>query len=497
MAKMHGRLLALLLVITVTATTAAINQNQLATLVNGILRKFDVQNRTKLPMFSLAVSIPYNKNLGKYDLNHVNLDQKVRNAILHCEVYSNRNVVAATVLKWPDVLENCPNAVVPWVDDKKNFKEKPITWLDVNKTNNQAIKNHRADHAEYRVLKAFQHWSKNKDKSGLLLLYVYASPCTDQCTAEGNERSILKLVEGIKQWKEHAVVFSKVFEPKNSKFNSVSVGKRKDALFRLGSHMVQNGLEKIFRCDKVKTYMVCDSCSTEDDVTPRCYENSNHQIGDLNCLPSGGEGQKRRKRSLGKHRGEYDACDVPSRRVPRIKGVMTNENTDYSDDEASSRVLAPSPPTWGMGRERGLSKRQKGGKGGTGREQEGQQENEQGKEQRRKVAKTQGQGKARRGKVAKTQGQSKPQRRTVTKTQGSPRRQAGQPRGWGGASNKSGAKPHEQINTAHTSHRSGASPVPRRQGSAPHRGASKPVRSSHKRGATRGRGRSSRRPGRG
>ncbi|XP_057699857.1 hornerin-like isoform X2 [Corythoichthys intestinalis] len=423
MAKMHGRLLALLLVVTVTATTTAISQNQLATLVNRILRKLNGQTFKELPMFSLAVSIPYNRNLGKYDLNQVHLDENVRDAILHCDVYSNENIVAATVLKWPDVLKNCPNALVPWEDVLQKCKQEPMTWQDVNKKCRWAMKNHRADHAEYRVLKGFQTWSKNKDKSGFLLLYVYASPCTDQCTAVNNERSILNLVKGIKQWKEHAVVFSKVFEPKGSQStggNSESVGERKDALIRLGSHLGQNGLQKIFRCDKVKANMVCDSCSNGKSVTRRCYNNSNQQDDNINCPPHGDEGQNRRKRSLGNHSGVYDASDVPSRRVPRIKGVMTSENTDYSDDESSSRVLAPGPPTWGMGRERRLSKRQKGRKGqkGAGREQEGQQENEQGKAQHRKVAKTQGQGKAQRRKVAKTQGQGKAQSRKVAKSQG-------------------------------------------------------------------------------
>ncbi|XP_057699901.1 uncharacterized protein LOC130920593 [Corythoichthys intestinalis] len=303
MAKMHGRLLALLLVITVTATTATISQNQLATLMNGILRKLNGQTFKRLPMFSLAVSIPRNEQ-GTYDLNQVHLDESVRDAILHCNVYSNRNAVAATVLKWPNVLQNCPNALVMWEDVLQKCKEESMTWQDVDRKCRWAMKNHRADHAEYRVLKEFQHWSEDKDKSGLLLLYVYASSCTDQCTGEGDERSILNLVEGIRQWTEYAVVFSKVFEPKESRLagcNPLSVGEREAALIRLGNHLGQNGLQKIFRCDRVKTnkgntIMVCDSCSTEGDVTPRCYRNPNQR---RNIAKTQGQGLPRQAGQLG------------------------------------------------------------------------------------------------------------------------------------------------------------------------------------------------------
>ncbi|XP_077460752.1 uncharacterized protein LOC144077128 isoform X1 [Stigmatopora argus] len=310
---MPWRLLLLLLFFAAKATgqsvtarcNATIAPNDLATLVTSILDKLGSQSG-RLPMFSLAVNIPCDPISNTYDPNRVNLDG-VKKALLDCEVDSNRDVVAATLLKWDNVLKYCPDALVPWEDVLINCKKDHITWRYVEKHCPEAVKDHAADHAEYRVLERFQSWAEGKDKSGLLLFYVYASPCTDQCTHKNHARSILSLVKAITGWEKHAMVFSKIFKPKNSRSNAFTAEKRKSplkrrksplerrksaltrrksplerrksplerrksALKRLG--MSLGGLQNLFRCDEITNNgkRVCHSCSSGGDVTPLCYD---------------------------------------------------------------------------------------------------------------------------------------------------------------------------------------------------------------------------------
>ncbi|XP_077460754.1 uncharacterized protein LOC144077128 isoform X2 [Stigmatopora argus] len=164
---MPWRLLLLLLFFAAKATgqsvtarcNATIAPNDLATLVTSILDKLGSQSG-RLPMFSLAVNIPCDPISNTYDPNRVNLDG-VKKALLDCEVDSNRDVVAATLLKWDNVLKYCPDALVPWEDVLINCKKDHITWRYVEKHCPEAVKDHAADHAEYRVLERFQSWAED------------------------------------------------------------------------------------------------------------------------------------------------------------------------------------------------------------------------------------------------------------------------------------------------------------------------------------------------
>ncbi|XP_057700714.1 uncharacterized protein LOC130921089 [Corythoichthys intestinalis] len=270
-----------LLIITTTTRTMAIDQNKLATLVDEILHKFKVQ--TKMPMFSMAVSVPPGADPGTYDLTKVSdLGQNVKNTILQCGIYAGDNVVAATLLRWPDVVQRCPRAEVPWQDVLKACRRKSMTWHEVAMICPGAVEGNRADHAEYRVLERFDSWADDKDKSGLLVLYVYTAPCESRCASERNVLSILKLLERIRDWKEYVLVFSKLLNVKTLwAGNSMPDKRLARALLNLGRHLGRGGLGKIFRCDQPEdantNAMECISCSTGGEVTPQCYKKESHQ----------------------------------------------------------------------------------------------------------------------------------------------------------------------------------------------------------------------------
>ncbi|XP_061686330.1 uncharacterized protein LOC133506319 isoform X2 [Syngnathoides biaculeatus] len=306
-----------------------------------------------MPMFSLAVSIPKTAGPDAYDLTQVpDTGENVKNAILQCEVYAGDNVVAATLLRWPDVLQRCPEARVPWRAVLRACKRKSMTWKEVASRCPDAVKKGTADHAEYRVLKRFDSWAESKDKTGLLVLYVYASPCTNKCTNEENPRNILTLVERIREWSEHAVVFSKVFKPSNPSISySVPVGDMKVALVNLGKHLGDGGLQSIFRCDRVSEPMECVSCSSGGAVTPRCYSDkqnlpANRRGGGDVCSPGGGgrrdqnrrlaSGGGRTKRGLEKRRGRRVFCDVAPPPPPRTENVP-GENGGRHDEVSRSQ----------------------------------------------------------------------------------------------------------------------------------------------------------------
>ncbi|XP_019745226.1 uncharacterized protein LOC109527644 isoform X3 [Hippocampus comes] len=264
-----------LLVVMATAGAAAIDQNRLATLVDEILRKFRVES--KMPMFSLAVSVPPGAGAGTYDLDRVR-DEHVRKTVLGCEVYAGHDVVAAIRLRWPDVAWHCPRAQVPWEDVLRACGRKPMmTWREVATFCPGAVQDGRTDHAEYRVLLKFADWAAHKeDKSGLLVLYVYAAPCEARCASQNNAASILKLLEAIRGWKDYVVVFSKLLTVKTLREGtSIPAERLTKALRNLGRHLGPDGLAKIFRCDRPDDddngAMTCTSCSTGGQVTPHCY----------------------------------------------------------------------------------------------------------------------------------------------------------------------------------------------------------------------------------
>lgn len=226
-------------------------------------------------MFSLVVSIPKDKKTAQYDVNTVkDVAETMKNKILECDVYVGERVVAATVLRWPDVLNQCPSGLVQWPNFLKKCNPTVRTWADVDKKcPSGTIRNGRADHAEYRTLQNIGTLvSKHKGSDDLLVFYVLASPCDKRCTNQNSYWNILESIKSITNWRNYAVVFTHVFQPWNGP--KIPEQELKEALKQLG-HSV--GLDNIFRCYKDNNInkMQCINCSKSSAdnqvVDERCY----------------------------------------------------------------------------------------------------------------------------------------------------------------------------------------------------------------------------------
>lgn len=224
----------------------------------------------RYPMFSVAVGIPYNQKRKTYDMNQVSdTGDAVRETILRCQVYSGTHVVAATVLRWPNVLEQCPNEPVQWRDVLELYGQSSMKWADITKP--YKIRDGQADHAEYRTLQRFNTLLEKSNKNDFLLFYVLASPCDKRCTSETSRWSILKHINQIVKWNKYAVVFSNIFQPRSGP--RIPEGELRESLVRLGrsgTQLKSIGLENIFRCDG-QNAVRCTSCSSGNTVTPYCY----------------------------------------------------------------------------------------------------------------------------------------------------------------------------------------------------------------------------------
>ncbi|XP_029290744.1 uncharacterized protein LOC115010294 [Cottoperca gobio] len=208
----------------------AVDSSRLATLVNGILREYRTPG-----MFSLAVSIPEDQNRNIEDiLQEVFLSDPgddVKNNNKN-EVYVGSRVVAAKVLE---------------------------------------RSNRGADHAESRVVDHLSELFKKNNSNDFLLFYVYASPCVEKCSSDTHHESILRRINAIREWKSYAVVFSKIFKPRNGQANTEQ--ELSGALQRLGTYQGtegQIGLNNIFRCDKRNNWMQCNSCLSGNQVQQYC-----------------------------------------------------------------------------------------------------------------------------------------------------------------------------------------------------------------------------------
>lgn len=97
-------------------------------MVNILSVSFD----RRCPMFSLAVSIPYNSTTELYDTSQVaDTGDQVRERIVNdCEVYNGARAVAATVLRWPNVLDQCPDKPVQWPNVLAKCGPALKTWAD-------------------------------------------------------------------------------------------------------------------------------------------------------------------------------------------------------------------------------------------------------------------------------------------------------------------------------------------------------------------------------
>ncbi|XP_051241471.1 uncharacterized protein LOC127355047 isoform X1 [Dicentrarchus labrax] len=290
MAGLCWMAVALVLSLSAGNSWAVVDQNKLARIVIDIVSKYrphyEVNGKRRSPMFSLALSVPYNKRSKKYDISQVfNTDSEdaVKTDIQKCKVYAGRRVVAATVLKWPDVVKWCPDEPVQWQDVLMKCNQESMTWAELKKMRQdsktekecrESVWNRRADHAEYRTLQHFNNLVNNHNENDLLLFYVLASPCHDKCAAEGVSGNILESIQEIKKWNNYALVFTDVFQPPGE---SVLEENRK-ALERLGQSV---GLSNIFRCN-INT-PECTSCSVENQVARYCFAD---EPGPSNNLPS-------------------------------------------------------------------------------------------------------------------------------------------------------------------------------------------------------------------
>lgn len=258
-------------------SSATVDKNQLARLVDQILNTYRPsymhEGQRKSPMFSLAISIPYNNERRMYDISQVpDTGEQVRNAIQSCNVYSGTRVVAATVLRWPDVLNQCPTQHVQWPDVLRRCRKEEMTWADVQRLCPGKIREGTADHAEFRTLQHFNTLLTNHNRNDLLLFYVFASPCAQRCASETSTRNILDLINPILGWNNYAFVFSKVFKPRTN--DPIPEEDLQGALRILGTHqgaLGAIGLENIFRCDGPPGRKQCTSCSTGGQVTRKCY----------------------------------------------------------------------------------------------------------------------------------------------------------------------------------------------------------------------------------
>nr|XP_046231702.1 uncharacterized protein LOC124051938 [Scatophagus argus] len=282
MAGLCWMAVSLLLLLSSVNRLAAVDQNQLAEIVTEILNRYTpsyegARGTRRYPMFSLAVTIPYNKVSKRYDMSQVtDSGDVVRRRILNCEVYTSTRVVAATVLRWPNVLDQCPDGDVQWPELLPPCKKPIKTWADVQSTCPNAIREGKADHAEYRVLRHFNILVNSLSQNDLLLFYILASPCDKRCASENESHplNILNSINRIKRWNNYAVVFSNVFQPRGGQ--PIPEAELRGALERLGNHrgpLGPIGLNNIFRCNR-QNGMQCQSCSSGGQVAPYCISDN-------------------------------------------------------------------------------------------------------------------------------------------------------------------------------------------------------------------------------
>ncbi|XP_055013885.1 uncharacterized protein si:dkey-96g2.1 isoform X2 [Boleophthalmus pectinirostris] len=274
-------------------TCKAVDETELGGLVANLLNVYrpTYQVHGDTPTFTLAVSIPYNPATRSYDLSQVTAvddGQTVRNSLDNCEVYVGNRVIGAMVRKWPDVIQQCPNAVVPteWSflsDVCPNFPLGLGTWDNLreectNSINKKIAKspNGAVDHAEYRVLQSFNHFvnmlnNGQLNRNDLMLFYSYKSPCDSRCASLTNHFSIVQSITGINSWANHALVFSNIFVPTKTKFTPEQLeANRRTALTNLGNAI--QGVGNIYRC-RVGANR-CTSCEVPTGVSNTCVSDN-------------------------------------------------------------------------------------------------------------------------------------------------------------------------------------------------------------------------------
>lgn len=273
---MAALLWTVLSVLMLVQNSAAIDETELATIVSQLLNVYRPTYRVHgdTPTFTLAVSVPYNPRTRRYDVTQVteaDNAQNVRATLDSCQVYLGNKVMGAMVLKWPDVKNQCPNTPIP---DTWTFVRELCpnvrTWADLGQvcTNNINRKlnkspNGAVDHAEYRVLQSFNHFtnrlnSGQLNRNDLLVFYSYKAPCNTRCGSITNNLNIIQSIGSINTWPNHVLVFSEMFVPARTTDTEAQLETdRRTTLTNLGTAV--NGLGNIYRCRFGVNR--CSSCS--------------------------------------------------------------------------------------------------------------------------------------------------------------------------------------------------------------------------------------------
>ncbi|XP_034454211.1 uncharacterized protein LOC117769410 [Hippoglossus hippoglossus] len=307
----------LLLFLLSTEHSFAVDQNKLTSLVNELLSKYRFNG-----MFSLAVSIPQNQNQNQnQDQNQganriiqevLNSDpaDDVKNKINMDEVYVGSRMVAAKVLKWK----------------------------------------YGADHAESRVVDNWDQLynSTQFNQEDLLLFYVYASPCVEKCTSYGHTENILSRINNIQRWNNYAVVFSKIFKPRNGRENTDQ--ERIEALERLATFKGERGpigLENIFRCDRKENKpMQCVSCSSNGQVAHECVSDDPPSAS-TNICPQPGTGDSSSqggvRGNMNKRRGDRVRRDISCNTGDSNKGAEDAPSVDGNGSDLRTAEDVSSP----------------------------------------------------------------------------------------------------------------------------------------------------------
>ncbi|KAK2817522.1 hypothetical protein Q5P01_025713 [Channa striata] len=202
--------------LSVGTSLAAVDQNWLTSIIEGIKDQYPLGNT-----FSLIVNIPENQDLDS--LQEVLQDDstdKVKEAVSQGQVYQGSRVVAAA-----------------------------------------------QSEALSQVLKNMEPLIKSS-QGNFLIIYSEESPCGSTCT-NTNEGSIANKINDITQnWSGYAFVFSKVLAGPDADTSQLAQSFKQLTISKLG-------LENIFRCFQPgDDAFQCTSCSSGGDVKPSCVANT-------------------------------------------------------------------------------------------------------------------------------------------------------------------------------------------------------------------------------
>ncbi|XP_034445792.1 uncharacterized protein LOC117764260 isoform X1 [Hippoglossus hippoglossus] len=301
----------LLLFLLSTEHSFAVDQNKLASLVNELLSKYRFNG-----MFSLAVSIPLNQNQDQDKNQNQDTDRIIQ-----------------------EVLKSDP------ADDVKNKINKGEVYVGsrmVAATN--LTGENGADHAESRVVDNWDQLVNNPqfNDHDLLLFYVFASPCVEKCY--GHRENILSRINNIRRWKSYAVVFSKIFKPRNILENTDK--ERIEALKELATFKGGRGpigLENIFRCDgKTNNPRQCVSCSNNDQVVDECVSD-NPPSANMKSGTGWGSNKQRVRRDISSNTGDSSSQHISeSNKGAEDAPSVDGNGSDVATGEAASPTTGES-----------------------------------------------------------------------------------------------------------------------------------------------------------